>query len=60
MGSSNSGSDDDDENGGSQAGGARRIVSEERNDLSTKWDVKIERCSRGSGLFRRNKCKKVL
>ena len=36
------------------------IVSEERNDLSTKWDVKIERCSRSSGLFRRNKCKKVL
>ena len=42
-----SGSDDDDEDG-SQAGGARSVVCKERNDLSTKLDVKVERCSRAS------------
>ena len=42
-----SGSDDDDEDG-SPAGGARSVVSKERNDLSTKLDVKVERCSRAS------------
>ena len=44
-----SGSDDEDEDG-SPEGGARRVISEERNDLSIKFDVKVERCSRGSGV----------
>ena len=43
-----SGSDDDEEDG-SPAGGARSVVSKERNDLSTKLDVKVERCSRHCG-----------
>ena len=45
-----SGSDDDEEDG-SPAGGARSVVllvSKERNDLSTKLDVKVEQCSRAS------------
>ena len=41
MSSSSSNSDEDDEDG-SPAGSAR-IVSEERNDLSTKLDVKVGR-----------------